>query len=39
VAFAAVILVGNISFPIAVQAHVIEDHGSKPYQAPTEQGR
>ncbi len=39
VAFAAVILLGNISFPIAVQAHVIEDHGSTPYRAPTEQGR
>jgi succinate dehydrogenase / fumarate reductase cytochrome b subunit len=39
VGFAAIILLGNISFPIAVQAHIIEDHGSHPYQAPTEQGR
>jgi succinate dehydrogenase / fumarate reductase cytochrome b subunit len=39
VGFAAIILLGNISFPIMVQAHVIEDHGSHPYQAPTEQGR
>ena len=31
--FAAVILLGNISFPILVQAHVIEDHGSRPYHA------
>jgi succinate dehydrogenase / fumarate reductase cytochrome b subunit len=38
-AFAAVILLGNVSFPLAVQAHVIQDHGSRPYQAPTEQGR
>ncbi|MDQ1498795.1 MAG: succinate dehydrogenase / fumarate reductase, cytochrome b subunit, partial [Actinomycetota bacterium] len=28
IGFAAIILLGNISFPIAVQAHVIEDHGS-----------
>jgi hypothetical protein len=32
-AFAAVILIGNVSFPIMVQAHVIEDHGSQPYHA------
>lgn len=31
VGFAAVILLGNVSFPIMVQAHVIEDHGSQPY--------
>jgi succinate dehydrogenase / fumarate reductase cytochrome b subunit len=39
VGFAGIILLGNISFPIMVQAHVLEDHGSRPYQAPTEQGR
>ena len=33
VGFAAIILVGNVSFPIMVQAHVIEDHGSQPYSA------
>ena len=33
VGFAGLILLGNISFPIAVQAHVIEDHGSTPYHA------
>ena len=33
VGFAAIILLGNISFPIMVQAHVIEDHGSQPYHA------
>ena len=33
VGFAAIILLGNISFPIMVQAHVIEDHGSHPYHA------
>jgi len=33
VGFAAIILIGNISFPIMVQAHVIEDHGSQPYHA------
>jgi succinate dehydrogenase / fumarate reductase cytochrome b subunit len=37
VGFAGIILLGNISFPVMVQAHVIEDHGSKPYQAPAAQ--
>jgi succinate dehydrogenase / fumarate reductase cytochrome b subunit len=40
VGFAGIILLGNISFPVMVQAHVIEDHGSRPYQAPSAgQGR
>ncbi|HEY4410057.1 MAG TPA: succinate dehydrogenase cytochrome b subunit [Acidimicrobiia bacterium] len=43
VGFAAIILIGNVSFPIMVQAHVIEDHGSRPYHAAavvtTGQGR
>jgi succinate dehydrogenase / fumarate reductase cytochrome b subunit len=38
-AFAAVILIGNVSFPIMVQAHVIEDHGSQPYHAAAVQGQ
>jgi hypothetical protein len=39
VGFAGIILLGNISFPVMVQAHVIEDHGSRSYPAPAEQGR